>query len=138
MRPVRLDVLVVLAVLGGLVASGATRAEDAAPAALSLRQAIERAVAGNIDLRKQNVALRAAAANVVAAEGQFDVVLNADANLTHNVIPPLRAGDPAAGSTTTPVLDLGLSRALETGGNVSLLALGRRIKSTSYATCFGA
>src|SRR4051794_33228287 len=101
--------LVVVVPLMALLASDTARAE-AAPESLTLRDAIARAAAGNVDLRKQNGALRAAAANVVAALGQFDVVLAGDASLTHNVVPPLRNNDPASGSTTSPVFDVNLSR----------------------------
>src|SRR4051812_27373718 len=101
MRPFmrsRLALVVALAVvIGNLGASDRARAEGA-PEVLTLREAIARAAAGNVDLRKQNVALRSAAANVVAAEGQFDVVINGDATITHNVVPPLRLGDSTAGS----------------------------------------
>jgi outer membrane protein TolC len=125
---------------GALVFAGATAATRAqsAPQPLTLRQALEHAVAGNVDLRRQNVALRAAEANTMAALGFFDVVVSGDASLTHNVVPPVRLNDPTAGSTTIPMIDLGVSRALETGGKLSLGATGRRLSSTSYFTCTGA
>jgi outer membrane protein TolC len=124
---------VALVLAGGTVA---TRAQST-PQPLTLRQALERAVAGNIDLRKQNVALRSAAADTLVALGYFDVVVAGDAILTHNVVPPLRMDDPSAGSTTIPLIDLSVSRALETGGRLSLAAQGRRLSSTSFFTCTG-
>jgi outer membrane protein TolC len=137
MRKGVLAVAVAAATLAAVpVATRGARAQSA-PQTLTLRQALERAVAGNVDLRRQNVALRASAATVLAAEGQFDVVIGGDATLSHNVVPPLRLGDPTAGSTTSPTFNLGVSRALETGGKLSLNAQGRRLSSTSFFTCTG-
>jgi outer membrane protein TolC len=120
----------------GILLAGPSAAEPA-PESLTLRQAIARAVDGNIDLRKQNVALRVAAANVLAAEGLFDVTLNGDASLNHNVVPPLREGDNTAGSATSPVFNLAVSRLLETGGKLSLALQGRRTTTTQFLTCTG-
>src|SRR5262245_50249855 len=92
--------VVVLLAVGCLLPSARARAE-AGPQSLTLREALRRAVAGNVDLRKQNVALRASAANVVAAEGQFDVVVGADASFTRRVSPGLRPGDQFGGATNT-------------------------------------
>jgi outer membrane protein TolC len=134
--------LAVLVCTGTLLVAGWSRG-DVAPETLTLREALVRAAAGNVDLRKQNVALRVAAANVLAAEGLFDVTLNGDATLTHNVVPPLRVvsstllSDPTAGSTTTPILNLAVSRVLESGGKLTLGLQGRRVTSTQYFTCTG-
>lgn len=127
---------IVLACLGILLAGDRARSETA-PESLTLRQAIGRAIEGNIDLRKQNVALRVAAANVLAAEGLFDVTLSGDASFIHNVVPPLRDGDTTAGSATSPVLNLAVGRVLETGGKLSLNLQGRRTTSTQFFTCTG-
>lgn len=127
---------IVLACLGILLAGARARSETPSES-LTLRQAIGRAIEGNIDLRKQNVALRVAAANVLAAEGLFDVTLSGDAGFTHNVVPPVRAGDATAGSATSPVLNLAVGRALETGGKLSLNLQGRRTSSTQRFTCTG-
>jgi outer membrane protein TolC len=116
-----------------LLAGGRAPAQET----LTLEQAIGRAVEGNVDLRKQNVALRVAAANVLAAEGLFDVTLSGDASFIHNVVPPLRAGDTTAGSATSPVLNLAIGRVLETGGKLSLNLQGRRTTSTQFFTCTG-
>jgi outer membrane protein TolC len=124
---------IVLACLGILLAGGRARAQET----LTLKQAIGRAVEGNVDLRKQNVALRVAAANVLAAEGLFDVTLSGDASFIHNVVPPLRPGDTTAGSATSPVLNLAVGRVLETGGKLSLNLQGRRTTSTQFFTCTG-
>jgi outer membrane protein TolC len=124
--------MVLLAVVG--LAPSVARAEDA-PARLSLSDAIARAVEGNVDLRRQNVALRTARANTLAALGKFDLVLAADATLARTVNPPLRAADQSAGSTKSLVFDLSLSRALETGGTLALAGQGRGVTSTSTFTC---
>src|SRR5438105_11819035 len=133
MRPT----LALLAALVGVLAPAAGRADDAAPkpASLSLRDALERAVAGNLTLLKQKVALRTSEGNVVSALGTFDFVLAADGTFTHNVNPPLKPMDFGAGVTNTGVLDLSLARALESGGNLTLALQGRASKSSAALTC---
>jgi outer membrane protein len=105
------------------------------PAGLTLRDAIASAAAGNIQLRKQNVALRTSDANVVANLGQFDLVLAADGTFSHNVNPSLREGDFQGGYTDSGVFDLSLSRALESGGNLTLALQGRGTKSSTTLNC---
>jgi outer membrane protein len=105
------------------------------PVGVSLRDAIARAVGGNIQLLKQNVALRTSDGNFVAAIGQFDFTLGADGSFSHSVTPPLDSTDHNAGSTNSAIFDLILSRALETGGNLSLDLQGRGSKSTQSFTC---
>ncbi|HVZ71100.1 MAG TPA: TolC family protein [Polyangia bacterium] len=123
-----------------VVVAGASVARADAPAAppptpISLHDAIVRAVAGNVTLLKQNVALRSAEGGVVGALGAFDVVLAADGTFSHNVSPPLHAGDVGGGSTNSGVFDLSLSRALESGGNLTLALQGRGVKSSTALTC---
>jgi outer membrane protein len=133
MRPT----LALLAALAGLLAPAAGRADDTAPkpASLSLRDALERAVAGNITLLKQKIALRTSEGNVVSALGTFDFVLAADGTFTHNVNPPLKAMDFGAGTTNTGVFDLSLARALESGGNLTVALQARGSKSSAALTC---
>jgi outer membrane protein TolC len=128
--------LPIVLVFAGILLAGPSVAEPP-PESLTLRQAIARAIEGNIDLRKQNVALRVANANALAAAGLFDVTLNGDASIVHNVVPSVRPGDATAGSTTSPVLNLAVSRVLETGGKLSLNLQGRRTSSTQLFTCTG-
>jgi outer membrane protein TolC len=140
------------------------------PAPLSLRETIGRAAAGNVQLLKQNVALRTSQGNVVAALGQFDFVLAGDGTFSRNVTPPLSEGRSSAGSgaggaagtgaggvmgmggsggvavaaTTSDrnsgssyveVLDLSLTRALESGGNLTLALQGRGTTTTTPFAC---
>jgi outer membrane protein len=130
--------------LGVLLATAPTRArvdETASPtgapepSALALRDAIARAATGNIQLLKQNVAMRTSEGNVVAALGQFDLTLAGDATLSRNVNPPLGPNDQSAGANTGGVFDLSLSRALESGGNLSLAVQGRATGSTQSFAC---
>jgi outer membrane protein TolC len=100
------------------------RAENSRP--LSLGQAIERAIAGNADLRRERVAVAKAAANLTSAEGRFDLLLESSFTTKREDTPALPSCpastcmDLAAGATTTTTLGLGLSRNLETGGNLKL------------------
>lgn len=116
----------------GLIVLGASpaRAEEGRP--LSLMQAIERAMDGNPDLRRERVAVAKAAANEMAVAGQFDVRLNARLASERQVIPPIYTDriDISAGKTTTTGLGLGLARDLETGGRLSLEGLAQRISIT--------
>jgi outer membrane protein TolC len=120
------------------------RAETAAsptgapePAPLALREAIARAAAGNIQLLKQNVALRTSEGNVVGALGQFDFNLTGDGTFSRNVNPPLGPNDQSAGANKVLVFDLGLARALESGGSIALALQGRGTTSTQTFPCGG-
>jgi outer membrane protein len=126
--------LTVLAAAAGIFVAGAAAAVDGAPAALTLRQAIERAAGGNIQLRRQNIALRTSAANVLAAEGQFDFVLAADGSYGRRVNLQLRPDTPSA-FTDTWLFDLSLSRQLETGGRLTLSGTEQIATSNSAALC---
>ncbi|HEX4404490.1 MAG TPA: TolC family protein [Polyangia bacterium] len=105
------------------------------PDGLSLRDAITRAATGNIQLLKQNVALRTSEGNVVTQLGTFDFVLAGDGTYSRNVNPSLGQGDQSAGSTHGAVFDLSLTRALESGGNLTLALQGRGSTSTQLFTC---
>ncbi|HEX7500796.1 MAG TPA: TolC family protein, partial [Polyangia bacterium] len=88
-------------------------ADESSP--LSVMQAIERAVAGNPDLRRERVAVAQAAARELEAEGRFDVLL--DAALLSCTSP---CQDLPLAKTTTTTAALGLARSLETGGTLRL------------------
>jgi outer membrane protein TolC len=105
------------------------------PLPLALREAIARAAAGNTQLLKQNIALRTSQGNLVAALGQYDLVLAGDATFSRNVNPPLAPNDPQAGSNKSAVFDLSLARALESGGNLTLALQGRGSTSTQPLPC---
>jgi outer membrane protein len=105
------------------------------PAGLSLRDAIARVAAGNIQLLKQNVALRTSQGNLTAALGQFDITLAGDGTFSRNVNPSLGPSDQQAGSIYGAVFDLSLSRALESGGTLALSVQGRGSTSSQALTC---
>jgi outer membrane protein len=110
-------------------------AEETRP--LSLAQAIERALAGNPDLRRERVAVAKAAAKQMAVSGQFDVRLDARLGSERAVTPAIACGpgctDLSAGTTTTNSFGLGLSRELETGGRLSLTGSAQRIAISDLA-----
>jgi outer membrane protein len=125
--------LTVVAAAAGFLASTSVRAESV-PEGMTLRQAIERAAGGNIQLRRQNIALRTSAANVLAAEGLFDVLLAADGSYGRRVNLQLTPNTPAA-FTDTVLFDLSLARQLETGGKLSLSGTQQISTSNSIALC---
>ena len=133
--------LVVLAVVASLSVPGARAADGASPTGapepspLALREAITRAAVGNIQLRKLNVAIQTSEGNFVAALGTFDFTLAGDGTFSRNVTPKLRTNDISGGSTDGAVFDLSLSRALESGGNLTFALQGRGTTSTSSFTC---
>jgi outer membrane protein len=118
---------------GVLVAHGLSGAADPGPepATLSLRQALERVAAGNVDLRRQNIALRTSAANVVASEGAFDFVLGADGSVARRVSPQIGPTQPLT-LINIELFDVSLARALESGGKLTLAASGQ--KATTVVT----
>ena len=99
---------------------------------LSVQQAIERAVASNPDLRRERVAVARAAARQLAAEGQFDFVVDAALETKHELAPPLSCVPPCKELTfvKTSALALGLSRRLETGGTLRLAAMASQFAAT--------
>jgi outer membrane protein TolC len=92
---------------------------------LSVKQAIERAVAGNPDLRRERVTVAQAAAHHLAAEGQFDLLVDAALETKRELAPPFSCVPPCLDLTfvKTTVATLGLSRRLETGGTLRLAAV---------------
>jgi outer membrane protein len=100
---------------------------------LSIMQAIERAMSGNPDLRRERVAVAQAAAREMAAEGQFDFLLDAALGTKREVSPPLSCTPPctdlALDKTNTTTLGLGLSRSLESGGTLRLAGSASRAAS---------
>lgn len=102
---------------------------------LSLQQAIEQAVRGNPDLRRQRILVETEDAQILQARGAFDFRLTADASRSRSTTPPLTSEDLQGGFTNTTTYDLGLVRALETGGNVSLGLRDSASKSNSRLPC---
>jgi outer membrane protein TolC len=105
------------------------------PTPIGLREAIGRAAAGNIQLLKQKVAIRSAEGGYLAALGQFDVTLAGDASFSRSVNPPINATDRNSGSSYIELIDLSLSRALETGGNLTFALQGRGTTTTTPFSC---
>jgi outer membrane protein TolC len=87
---------------------------------LGLREVLGRAVTGNPDLLRVRAAIDLAGANLLAAEGAFDFVLTGDGTFARRTTPPVNSTDPAAGTTTSFTANLALTRALESGGSISL------------------
>lgn len=133
MRRGRCTGVVVGLALGGWMCPASSAVADDAKS-ISLMQTVERALAGNADLRRERVAVARAAASQLAAEGQFDVLFDLDLGTKHEVTPPVplcpSCADLNAGTTTTNSLELGLSRNLETGGTLKLTGLASRAASS--------
>jgi outer membrane protein TolC len=128
MRPLWLWGVVVF--ICGWDVARAPGAEKSSP--LSLTQAIERAVVGNPDLRREGVAVAKAGAKQIEMAGRFDFRLSALLGIERDVTPELPSClfpdclDLSAGKTTTSSFGLGLSRQLETGGSLGFAASMRR------------
>ena len=110
-------------------------AEETKP--LSVMQAIERAMAGNADLRRERVAVAQAKARETAAEGKFDFLLDAALGMKREVSLPLSCTPPcrdlSLDKTTTTTVGLGLSRSLESGGILRLAGSASRAASDAPA-----
>ncbi len=85
---------------------------------LTLMQTLERAVGGNVDLRRERVTIQIADAGLLRAQGQFDFVFTGSLSFQRSTTPPLTAEDIASGFTNDLGFDFGLQRNLETGGSV--------------------
>lgn len=100
---------------------------------LTLTQAVQRAVLGNVDLRRERVAIQVIDANLMALRGRFDFVLTIDPLFSRRQ-PPLSDEGLAVGATNTLSLEVGLQRALETGG---VLRLGGRSRGVNTSSRLG-
>ncbi len=121
--------------LAACLASTPALAAEPAQDPITLMQAIERAVAGNVDLRRERVTIEIADARLLAASGRFDFLVDADLNFRRTTQPPLTAEDIASGFTNTLGLDLGLSRQLETGGSLRLSLATDALNTNSRFQC---
>jgi outer membrane protein TolC len=119
--------------------SSAAATASAAPQApsqpLTLQQAIERAITGNADLRRERIAIDVSEAQLEAARGAFDFRLSSDATFSRRTTPPISAQDLQGGASNNLTFDLGLNRPLETGGGVSLNARTSASDSNSRLEC---
>jgi outer membrane protein TolC len=112
-------------------------AEETQP--LSVKQAIARAVASNADLRRERVAVAQAAARQLAAEEQFDFRIDAALERKRELAPPFSCVPLCLDATWAKTTDLalGLSRGLETGGNLRLAASASRFASAPLSDAGG-
>jgi outer membrane protein TolC len=107
----------------------------AAEQPLTLVQAIERAVAGNVDLQRERITIETADAQLESARGAFDFRLTTDLTFSRRTTPPITAEDLQGGFTNNLTLDLGLARALETGGSVRLGLRTNASNTNSRLSC---
>lgn len=140
--PVRFACVAALVVLAATlpvpVATAASAETPAQPAAtLSLTDALKGAIRGNPDLRRERVAMDSAAATLMAAYGAFDVTLTGGLTAARRVLPRLTDADIGGGFTESLTLDLGVARALETGGRLALTVQGVGSRTSSRFQCGG-
>jgi outer membrane protein len=107
----------------------------AAEEPLSLNKAIERAVAGNPDLRRERVNIETAEGRLITARGFFDLNLTSDFTASSKKTPSLTTKDLQGGASNALDLDIGIQRQLETGGNISLAISNTRTNSGAALSC---
>jgi len=136
MRRLLGSVTMVGLVLGGCAAEACADDEQKT---LSLGQAVERALAGNADLRRERVAVATSAAKQTVAAGQFDVLMGAGLGIQHQITAecPPSCPSQSADTTTTSSVTVGLSRRLETGGTLKLEGLFSRTNYPAQAATGG-
>ncbi|MCG8555964.1 MAG: TolC family protein [Proteobacteria bacterium] len=130
-RPLAIGML--LAALG--CCSTAAQATNGEPQPLGLQRAIQYALAGNVQLKRERVRFVVAQANTYAARGLFDFVLSVNADYAQRRTPPAVRGGLNAGLRTSQDLSLSLTRPLETGGSVALTLEGGRVGSDVAFDC---
>src|SRR5262249_43953538 len=81
-------------------------------------QALERAIAGNVELQRERVNVLQTDAAILTAQGLFDFQFTGALSFSRATTPPLSAGDVASGYTNDLGVDIGLSRNLESGGQL--------------------
>src|SRR5947208_16271052 len=102
---------------------------------ITLTQALEKAVAGNVDLRKDRVAIQVADANLLAARGQFDFLITGALNFQRSTQPPLTSQDLFGGFSNDLGFDVGLNRQLESGGSLRLQLQNDAIRANQRSQC---
>ncbi len=130
--------LPILAIVGWGDAPAVAAEADAPPPAtevVDVRKTIELAVAGNVDLKREKIAIAVTSANLLAAQGQYDVIFSSDLTFQQRVTPSIASQDIASGVTNSVALDLGVSRRLETGGNLSLSLSNSATETNSQFQC---
>jgi outer membrane protein len=129
--------LAVLSLLFGLLFGFFPQAVSAAPPEepLSLAQALQKAAAGNLDLRKERINIEIAGATLLAARGRFDFVFSGALNFRRTTQPSLTAEDIVGGYTNDLGVDVGISRQLETGGNLRLSLQTDAFNTSSRIQC---
>jgi outer membrane protein TolC len=133
-RPVSaLVTLSLLALLWGLLPSRPAHAQET----LTLMQAIERAATGNVELRRERIAVLTTEANILAAQGLFDFRLTGDLTFQRRTTPPLTDADLQGGFQNTLISDIGLVRNLETGGSVRIGFRNATNRTNSRLACGG-
>jgi outer membrane protein len=135
MRSTLITLAALLLVLAPDVASPQTPPAQPPVEPLGLMQALERAVTGNVDLRKDRVTIEIADANLMAARGQFDFLITGALSFQRSTQPPLTAQDIASGYTNDVGIDIGVTRALETGGSLRLSLQNDAINTNSRLSC---
>jgi outer membrane protein len=124
----------------GTTAPAQTPPAPAAPAPaptepLTLIEALQRAVAGNLDLRRERVNIEIADASMTVARGQFDFVLNAGVSFQRSTQPSLSSQDIASGASSDLAVNVGVLRNLESGGRVQLSLQTDTVNSNSRLQC---
>jgi len=104
---------------------------------LGIRDAIALAIAGNVDLKKEKVAIQIADANLLAAHGRFDLTLTGNTTFSQRTTPSVANLDIASGISSRLDLGLGVFRQLETGGRVSFNVNGNGDQTTNQFSCDG-
>ena len=87
---------------------------------LELSQVLEMALDENIDLQNKVVSVEISEAQILAASGAFDVTITAGLNASNSVAKPRGSAFVFNTGTRSVGANFGVSRRLETGGNLSL------------------
>ncbi len=117
---------------GLLLDMPAAHAEDRA---IGIRDAISLAIEGNVDLKKEKVAIQIADASLLAAHGRFDLTLTGNTTFSQRTTPSVAARDIVSGISNRLDLGIGLLRQLETGGRLSVNVTGNGDQTTNQFSC---
>lgn len=101
---------------------------------ISLKQAVELALANNLNLQLQKEAVESAKGAYMSAEGKFDTYFEADANLQSEELTPISIG--GASNQDTGDWNVGASKTLKTGTSIGLGWNNSRYDSDSQGLLF--
>lgn len=134
----RLATLLTVLALGAVAAPGRAQPAATSPRRIDVNTAVAEALARNPSRQASEIDVERARQNVLAEQGRYAYVFQADAGFTYQKNPRLGAGDTVSSSTSrTYTVGSALRRTWPMGTSAELRLQGERFESESSAAALG-